>query len=107
MKIFYLQINNNNIITDAIEYEYEGYIPFEANLLPIGINGGWFKFENGKVVENPSLKPIDENTKIQALENESSELVFQNAMQDMRIESVENENADLIFKLAMLEIGGI
>ena len=43
MKKFWFQVNEENIITDAIEYEYPGYLEVELNdeFLPAGINGGW------------------------------------------------------------------
>lgn len=59
---FYLQINADNIITDAISYPHEGYVEFEhsEDHLVAGINGGWFKLEDGQLVEYPELKPIEE-----------------------------------------------
>ena len=68
MKTFYLQVDSNNIIRDAITYPYGDYIPYDADMLPIGINGGWFKFENGQVVEYPELKPVDKDEQIRQLE---------------------------------------
>lgn len=41
-----------------------------------------------------------------SLQSENSNLLFQNAMQDMSIQSLQNENADLMIKIAMLETGG-
>lgn len=59
---YYLQINEKNIITDVINYESEGYILYETELpFMAGINGGWWKLENGIVVEYPELKPTDNN----------------------------------------------
>ena len=57
-KKLYLQLDQNNIIRDCIEYPHEGYIEHEATLpLPIGLIGGWWKLENGEFVEYPELKP--------------------------------------------------
>lgn len=59
MKKFYLQVNSDSTVTDAIEYAVEGYIEYETdNVLPIGLIGGWFKYEDGAIVEYPELKPI-------------------------------------------------
>ena len=59
---YYLQVNEEGIITDAINYAYGDYVPVEidANPLPTGINGGWWKLENGVPVEYPELRPIEE-----------------------------------------------
>lgn len=55
---YYLLIDNNNIIQDAISYPTEGYIEVEADKpFPAGINGGWYKWENDTYVEIPELKP--------------------------------------------------
>ena len=59
----YLQVSNDNIITDCISYEYQGYVPFEG-VTPPSVNGGWFKLENGVIVEYPELKPIDETEEL-------------------------------------------
>ena len=61
MKDFYFKLNGT-VITDAIDYPYEGYtkVTLAENQLPAGINGGWWKLENGVAVEYPELKPIDE-----------------------------------------------
>lgn len=54
MKKFYFKV-------DAIDYPYNGYIEVELpdTHLPAGINGGWFKLENGQIVEYPELRPKD------------------------------------------------
>lgn len=57
---FYVMLDNDNVIRDVIDYPHEGYIEIEAHLpLPVGVNGGWFKLENGQIVEYPELKPTD------------------------------------------------
>lgn len=59
---FYLQVNEENIITDAINYPFEDYVEFDHTEegLPAGVNGGWWKLEEGQIVEYPELKPIEE-----------------------------------------------
>lgn len=70
MKKWYLKLDANNIILDAIEYLHEGYI--EVSLpdtsLPAGINGGWFKWNGTTYQEDVSLKPVTPGDKISALE---------------------------------------
>ena len=55
---YYFRLNQDNIIVDAITFPVEGYIEYETDYpLPAGINGGWYKWENGTYVECPELKP--------------------------------------------------
>ena len=55
---YYLLLDENNIIQDAISYSTDGYIEVEVDKpFPAGINGGWYKWENGTYVEIPELKP--------------------------------------------------
>lgn len=86
MKTYFLQMRADNTITDAIEYEHEGYMPFQTNEpLPIGINGGWWKLVNGELVEVSELKPIDEKTEIEQLKQENQQLRQSQAEQDLLI----------------------
>lgn len=58
---YYFRLNQDNIIVDVITFPVEGYIEYETDYpLPAGINGGWWKFENGQPVEYPELKPETE-----------------------------------------------
>ena len=66
MKI-YLQVRPDGIITDCITYPHEGYVEHEADYIPQGINGGWFKLEGGEVVEYPELKPVTRDEEIEKL----------------------------------------
>ena len=55
---YYLLLDENNIIQDAISYPTDGYIEVEVDKpFPAGINGGWYKWENGTYIEIPELKP--------------------------------------------------
>ena len=55
---YYLLLDKNNIIQDAISYPVDGYIEVEVDKpFPAGINGGWYKWENDTYVEIPELKP--------------------------------------------------
>lgn len=69
-KTFYLQINTDNIITDCVEYEVDGYTPISLDLpLPDGLIGGWFKYENNAVVIHEELKPVSQNSVLQTTVN--------------------------------------
>lgn len=65
---YYLLINKNNIIQDAISYPTDGYIEVEVDKpFPAGINGGWYKWENDTYVEIPERKPVDRDELVQRL----------------------------------------
>ena len=61
MKTYYIQLDQNNIIRDVVEMPVDGYMEVQIeDPLPVGINGGWYKWENGTYVECPELKPETE-----------------------------------------------
>ena len=61
MKTYYIQLDKDNIIRDVVEMSVDGYMEVQIEgPLPIGINGGWYKWENGTYVEYPELKPKTE-----------------------------------------------
>jgi len=73
MKKFYLQVQPDGTITDAIEYPHGNYVEVELDHLPIGVYGGWWKLENGQLVEYPELKPKDVNDEIESLKQSQME----------------------------------
>lgn len=57
-------------------------------------------------IKDSQVKFINqEKDRVQNLENENADLIFQNAMQDFSIQQIQDENAELIFKIAMMEAG--
>jgi len=59
-KTFYIQVDENGIIRDVIEFPYDGYMQVELDTpLPPGINGGWYRWiaETGTYEEVPELRP--------------------------------------------------
>lgn len=63
-KTFYIQVDENGIIRDVIEFPHDGYMQVELDTpLPPGINGGWYRWDSeaGTYVEVPELKPADEH----------------------------------------------
>lgn len=74
MKKFYLQVQNDGTITDAIEYPHNDYVEVELEYLPVGVYGGWWKLEDGELVEYPELKPEDREIDIERLQLEIEEL---------------------------------
>ncbi|GAB6990844.1 hypothetical protein [Paenibacillus pini] len=83
--IFYCQVSADNIITDVIEYPYRDYVEIEVEgRLPAGVSAGWFKLEEGKIVEYPELKPVKDEatlsieiTKLKESQVEQDELIMQ------------------------------
>ena len=61
----YLQVRNDNTITDCIDYQYEGYVLFEGKV-PQSVNGGWHKLIDGVIVEQIELNPTTINNQIQS-----------------------------------------
>ena len=57
---YYLQVNQDNIITDCIDYPYSDYVEYEGTITE-PVHGGWFKLEAGVIVEYPELKPVEED----------------------------------------------
>ncbi|WP_339241418.1 hypothetical protein MKX40_10675 [Paenibacillus sp. FSL R5-0517] len=54
--LFYLQLDGD-IIRDVIQYEHEGYQPAELSTpLPIGINAGYYRLQDGVPVLDQALK---------------------------------------------------
>ena len=68
----YLQVKNDGIITDCIDYPYADYIPYDGEV-PSDVMGGWYKLIDGVIIEFPELKPIDEATEIEQLKASQQE----------------------------------
>jgi len=76
---YYLKIEADNTISDAITYEHPGYTPYDApGTLPAGINGGWWKFENGVPVEYPELKPVERDEEVATLKEKLQQVETDN-----------------------------
>lgn len=73
MSKFYLQVQTDGTITDAITFPYKDYVEVELDYLPQGVYGGWWKLENGELVEYPELKPIDEASEIEQLKQSQTD----------------------------------
>lgn len=106
---YYLKINSEKIVIDALSFPYEGYIPYETDELPDGAYGGWFKLENGKLVEYPELKPVVQEDEISVLKKENEllqksllELTSYVDIQNQRITTQEQS----ILELSTIVTGG-
>ena len=69
----YLQINQDNVITDCIDYPYSNYIEFDGEV-PQAVYGGWYKLENGVIVEYLELKPMDKEDEVETLKTNVSSM---------------------------------
>ncbi|GAN11030.1 hypothetical protein MAM1_0453c10582 [Mucor ambiguus] len=55
--MFYLKVDSENIIRDCIEYPYDGYVQVDLPTpLPMGINAGYYRYQNGNVTLDEALK---------------------------------------------------
>ena len=74
---WYLQLNQDNVITDAVDYAYPGYTEVELpdTYLPAGINGGWFTWNGITYIEDLTKKPISGDIRITALEETQTKVV--------------------------------
>ncbi|OMF00292.1 hypothetical protein BK124_11595 [Paenibacillus amylolyticus] len=89
---FYIKLDGD-IIRDIIEYEYVGYTEVDIPTpLPIGINAGYYRWQNGTAVLDESLKSDSEQgTPVEGL----TEL-------EQRVSATEAEAASL--NLAIIDI---
>lgn len=72
--IYYLKTDKDKIIRDLITYEHEDYEAVELDIIPDGLYSGWFKYENGEIVEYPDLNPSIEDDEIKDLKRQISDL---------------------------------
>ena len=77
MKKFYFLLDGD-IITDAIDYEVEGYVEVELNQthLPAGINGGYYRLNGTHYAKDETLyqSQVTEVVK-QAIDDYTAELL--------------------------------
>lgn len=76
--MFYIKVDKDNVIIDALSYPYSDYVPVDVDYLPTGVMGGWFKLEGGQIVEYPELKPVD--NEIQKLRNDLDNAILELTM---------------------------
>ncbi|MBP3931642.1 MAG: hypothetical protein J6D47_19010 [Peptostreptococcaceae bacterium] len=75
IETFYVQINEENIITDIISYKYSNYKEVQINVpLPPKIASGCYRLVGDEVVYVPSLDNVEQMNKILALEKENETL---------------------------------
>jgi len=76
-KTFYISLDADNIIRDVISFPYGDYIPVELpNPLPVGINGGWFRWDGETATPDETLRPIDKDEEIESLKQAIAELTI-------------------------------
>ena len=102
---YYIQVYKDNIIRDVLEFPYSNYVEYATEYpLPIGILGGWFKFEAGEIVEYPELKPL---APLEERVNETNEmLMLALAELDLKRETDKLETQLAIAELAQMLAGG-
>ena len=76
-KTFYILLDGDNIIRDVIDFAHEGYTPVELPFpLPIGINGGWYRWDGTTAIPDETLRPIDKDEEIESLKQAIAELTI-------------------------------
>lgn len=101
IKTFYIQKNEESVITDIIEFPHEDYVEAQINTpLPPKIMSGCYKLLNGELIYIPNLDEDELVNKISILEAEKEALKQINSEQDNLI-------VDNAYKIAMLELGGM
>lgn len=83
---------DGDIIVDAIQHPHEGYVEVELPdvILPVGINGGWYRWNGTNYV-------LDEELKRQSDENMKESIVQQYA--DIFEEERQKACSELLIKL--------
>lgn len=91
------------------ELESNGAVFVDSIPEPDNIPGknGVLKYENGQLVYEYVDRQLSQEEKLESMQGENADLIFQNAMQDMAIQSLQDENAELMFAVANLQMGGI
>ena len=75
MKKWYLKLDVNNVILDAIEYPFEGYVEVQLpdTQLPAGINGGWYKWNGTSYIKDDILYNANVSTQVAKAKEEGRE----------------------------------
>ncbi|PKP29452.1 MAG: hypothetical protein CVU00_15530 [Bacteroidetes bacterium HGW-Bacteroidetes-17] len=91
----YLQVQPDNTITDAITYPFGDYIEHQTDFLPADVMGGWFKLENGVIVEYPELKPLTKDDQISKIETEllNTKLAMAELVEQQQADNLNNQLA--------------
>lgn len=79
---FYLKLDNENIIRDAITYPHAGYTEVEINMtqLPAGINAGYYRWTGTMFEIDETLKP----------KNTEQEIEYIKKRQDLMQDALDN-----------------
>ncbi|WP_339307699.1 hypothetical protein [Paenibacillus sp. FSL R5-0519] len=104
--LFYVQVDGD-IIRDVIQYEHEGYQPVELPTpLPIGINAGFYRLQDGVPVLDQALK--DEADKasrpIEYVELEQRLATSEAETAQLKVESNANQLALMELHMMLLSV---
>lgn len=84
MKTFYVQIDEKNIITDIVEFEYGDYIEIQLNTpIPHKIMSGCYKLINNEIEYIAELDEDELKNKIAILSQENADLYYKLMMNDL------------------------
>lgn len=109
MEKVYVSVNNEGIVVDAITFPYADYIEVEVEKINSSILGGWFKLENGSIVEYLELKPKTKDDEITELKEQIIGLEAQNNGLMLAIAelAMANEQDKIETQLAIAELANI
>lgn len=71
--------------------------------VPFSVELAAIKEENSELLFQNAMQDMT----IAAMQEENAELLFQNALRDMKLETVESDTAELMFKIATIEMGAM
>lgn len=121
--MIYIKLTSNNEI-DVIHYmpfdpihglgkskeelESEGGVFVQAVPDPEHVPGktAVLKYEDGQLKYEYVDRPMTQEERIDAMQTENADLMFQNAMQDMAISQLQADNAELMLMVANTQLGG-
>ncbi|UPK45775.1 hypothetical protein [Paenibacillus pabuli] len=103
---FYIKLDGD-IIRDIIEYPYQGYQEVEIPTpLPIGINGGYYRWQDGQAVLDQALKDeVDKASRpIEYVELEQRLAASEAETAQLKVESNANQLALMELHMMLLSV---
>jgi hypothetical protein len=105
---FYIQVEaQTQIIRDIIEFPYDGYHEVEIPTpLPIGINGGYYRWQDGQAVLDQALKDeVDKASRpIEYVELEQRLAASEAETAQLKVESNANQLALMELHMMLLSV---
>lgn len=115
MFVEYRKVSDAEAVVTVINYESQptGIDQFEVSELPqaeeiLGKGAELYvDLKTNTLFYKYVERPLTQDEKLESMQFENADLMFQNAMQDMAIEQLQADNAELMFMVANSQLGGI